>query len=101
MDPSTHASARDALIERLTLGLAADDRIAAAWLGGSLGRGDGDDWSDIDLWLAIEDGAGGVVPREPMRWVERLLGSSTPWSPTAASGPTAASCGCRRTLRTR
>ena len=43
MDPSIHASARDALIERLTLGLAADDRIAAAWLGGSLGRGDGDD----------------------------------------------------------
>ena len=27
--------------------------------------------------------------------------TSTHWSPTAASGPTAASCGCRRTRRTR
>jgi predicted nucleotidyltransferase len=57
MDASTHAAARDDLIERLTSGLAADERVAAAWLAGSLGRGDGDDWSDIDLWLAVEAGA--------------------------------------------
>jgi hypothetical protein len=31
--------------------------MVAAWLGGSLGRGDADDFSDIDLHLAIADAA--------------------------------------------
>lgn len=34
----------------------ADERIVAAALTGSLGAGRGDDWSDIDLALALDDG---------------------------------------------
>ncbi len=32
-----------------------DPRFLAAWLGGSFGRGDGDDWSDLDLWVVVDD----------------------------------------------
>ena len=34
-----------------------DDRVAAAWLQGSLSRGDGDALSDIDLWVVVKDEA--------------------------------------------
>lgn len=33
----------------------AQEHVRAAWLGGSLARGIGDDWSDIDLHLAVTD----------------------------------------------
>lgn len=49
------ASHRDALIDRLHEQLAGDTRVVAAWLHGSIGRGDGDAWSDIDLVVLIED----------------------------------------------
>lgn len=32
-----------------------DERVVAAWLTGSIGRGEDDAWSDLDLHLAIED----------------------------------------------
>jgi predicted nucleotidyltransferase len=41
--------ARDELLERLRAGMAADDRVEAVWTHGSLGRGDEDVLSDIDL----------------------------------------------------
>lgn len=50
-----HRSERDRLLERITRVLAGDDRIAAAWLSGSLGRGEGDEWSDLDLYVAVAD----------------------------------------------
>jgi len=46
---------RDAILERATALLVADTRIVAAWLTGSLGRGDGDSLSDIDLRVIVED----------------------------------------------
>ena len=57
MTSADHETARDTLIGRITAILGDDARFAAAWLGGSLGRGDGDAWSDIDLWLAVADSA--------------------------------------------
>lgn len=33
----------------------ADDRVRAMWLGGSLGRGDADRMSDLDVLLAVDD----------------------------------------------
>ena len=46
---------RDLLLRRLTDLLEGDERIAAAWLFGSVGRGDGDDLSDLDLRVVVRD----------------------------------------------
>ncbi|MEA2573568.1 MAG: hypothetical protein QOH93_866 [Chloroflexia bacterium] len=47
---------RTDLIARATTSLSADERVVAAWLAGSLGRGDADAYSDIDLWVVVRDG---------------------------------------------
>lgn len=39
-----------------------DPRIDAAWLGGSVARGIADDWSDLDLHLAVDDADSFDVP---------------------------------------
>lgn len=49
------AHERDLLLRRIEAVLAADERVVAAWLGGSLGRGTGDVWSDLDLWVTVAD----------------------------------------------
>jgi predicted nucleotidyltransferase len=49
--------ARLALVEDLRAGLAADDRVEAVWAHGSLGRGDEDALSDIDLIVMTAEGA--------------------------------------------
>lgn len=46
---------RDALLRRITTGLKNDPRVAAAWLFGSLGRGDQDALSDLDLFLIVAE----------------------------------------------
>jgi hypothetical protein len=51
------AADRARLLAALTRLLDEDGRVVAAWLRGSLGRGDEDDVSDIDLHVATEDGA--------------------------------------------
>src|SRR5512140_2802712 len=47
--------ARDALCKRIETVLKADDRFVAAWLIGSLGRHSGDELSDIDLFVAVNE----------------------------------------------
>ena len=47
---------RTALVERLRAGLASDDRVEAVWAHGSLGRGDEDVLSDIDLIVTTAEG---------------------------------------------
>lgn len=46
---------QDWLVDRLVEILQADQRIQAAWLSGSLARGEGDEFSDVDLVVAIDD----------------------------------------------
>lgn len=46
---------RDALLERITARLRADPRVAAVWLSGSFGRDEADEWSDLDLHVAVDD----------------------------------------------
>ncbi len=41
------------LVERLTATLRNDDRVRAAWLSGSRGRGTADGYSDVDVWLVV------------------------------------------------
>jgi hypothetical protein len=50
-----YADSRDALLERIVTALTADDRVTAAWLSGSFGRGEADAWADFDLEIAIRD----------------------------------------------
>lgn len=45
------------LLARLLAALAADPRVLAAWLIGSVAQGAGDEYSDLDLLLAVEDAA--------------------------------------------
>lgn len=49
----TYATLRDTLLQRIVSTLIAGDRFVAAWLTGSLGRGTGDAYSDIDLVAVV------------------------------------------------
>jgi predicted nucleotidyltransferase len=42
-------------MKRIVERLEADARVAAAWLTGSIGRGEDDAWSDLDLHVAVYD----------------------------------------------
>lgn len=44
-----------AVLERLVSALRTDSRVKSCWLGGSLGRGEGDAWSDLDLHVMVSD----------------------------------------------
>lgn len=46
---------RSQLIDLLTAWLSEDPRVMALWLGGSLGRQSGDAYSDIDLYVAVDE----------------------------------------------
>src|SRR5262249_54511076 len=47
---------RDELLAQITVILEQDPRVVAAWLFGSLGRGEADPWSDLDVWVVVADG---------------------------------------------
>jgi predicted nucleotidyltransferase len=46
---------RTELLEKIEAGLKDDNRIVAAYLWGSLGQGQGDELSDIDIWVIVKD----------------------------------------------
>jgi predicted nucleotidyltransferase len=54
-DLADYGRRRDALLNRIVDLLSADRRVGAAWLSGSFGRGEADEWSDLDLHVAVED----------------------------------------------
>ena len=56
MKGKTHYGAnRDALLQHILAILNTDERFVAAWLTGSLARGEGDDFSDLDLSVVVAD----------------------------------------------
>jgi hypothetical protein len=63
---------RDDLFARVEALLRADRRIVAAWLTGSLGREDGDDLSDLDIWIVIRDDAMAAIADERQEYVARI-----------------------------
>ncbi|MDQ4099179.1 MAG: nucleotidyltransferase domain-containing protein, partial [Chloroflexota bacterium] len=63
---------RDALLCRIEAALRADERVVAAWLAGSLGRGDADALSDIDLWIVADD-AMSAIGAGPRRFVSDIV----------------------------
>jgi predicted nucleotidyltransferase len=54
-DLTGYARVRDALLDRIVATLEADARVRAVWLSGSFGRDEADEWSDLDLHVAVED----------------------------------------------
>jgi predicted nucleotidyltransferase len=46
---------QDALLQQLLRALGEDSRVQAVWLSGSLGRGEGDAWSDVDLVVQVPE----------------------------------------------
>lgn len=64
---------REALLSRIETVLRADERVVAAWLAGSLGRGDADALSDIDLWIVVADDVMGAVSASPRRFVSGIV----------------------------
>jgi hypothetical protein len=59
---------RDRLLTQMLGQLAADPAVDGVALIGSLGRGDADNWSDIDLLILMGDGALARFADEPARW---------------------------------
>lgn len=51
----TRSRERDALLARMYDVLAADHRVRASWIEGSVGRGEDDGFSDLDVGVVIAD----------------------------------------------
>lgn len=51
---NAHASARDSWLSRALVVLETAPHVTSVELVGSLGRGDGDDWSDVDLLVFVD-----------------------------------------------
>ena len=62
----------DALFERAVEVFVADERVRAMWLSGSLGRGDADPMSDLDLLLAVSDEALQAFAGEWRNWLAAI-----------------------------
>lgn len=54
-------TAQQGLVDAISHALQRDDRIEAAWLAGSLGRGEGDAFSDVDVVVLCADGTASQV----------------------------------------
>lgn len=52
---TAHQAEREAWLAETIVQLEADERVDAAWLFGSLGRGDADELSDVDLFVIVND----------------------------------------------
>ena len=52
-------------LEAAVEGLAADDRVAAVLLVGSAGRGEADEWSDLDIEVIADDDHSSEVVSNP------------------------------------
>jgi hypothetical protein len=56
---------REAWLRPVIGQLEADPGISAAGFVGSIGRGDADDWSDVDLVIVVPDDQSAVTPMRP------------------------------------
>lgn len=74
------------LLQRITTFYAADDRLLALALFGSLGRGAGDAWSDLDLAVIVRDGVHVDVSAELAQLAVVLADFGDPVLSTADAG---------------
>jgi predicted nucleotidyltransferase len=72
MVPSQTGSQQAGFLDQLKSYLKADRRICAAWLEGSLGRGDADRYSDVDLHLLVDASAADQFRTNAQEWLSSL-----------------------------
>lgn len=85
---------RDAWLERAIGTMAADDRILAAWVVGSLGRGDADALSDVDLCVVVDGERGAAILAGvdevarfgALAWADELPANAPPGGAYVSSG---------------
>lgn len=58
---SGYATERTNMVSSITQALSNDERVVAAWLIGSLARGDEDEFSDVDLCVVVSDTHNDVI----------------------------------------
>lgn len=63
---------REALLQRAIRLLEQDERVVAAWLFGSFGRGEEDALSDLDLWLVVADAHCAAMMAERQTYVAQV-----------------------------
>lgn len=68
----TYCHNRDVLLQHITQLLKEDPRVVAAWLFGSLGRGNADYLSDIDLWVVVQDASAPVIVAQRHDYVAQI-----------------------------
>lgn len=66
-----YVAARDGLLRALVTSLRSDDRIIAAWLGGSFGHDQEDALSDLDVQVVVSDAAGALLCVRPWQRAAR------------------------------
>ena len=69
---ANYRSERDTLLRSFQEAAERDERIAAAWLFGSLGRGDEDELSDIDIVFVVQDAHLAEVIAECYAFMRRM-----------------------------
>jgi len=77
---------RARLLEQVEKMLEQDERVTNAWMYGSLGKGTDDVWSDLDVWVVLEDSAYPAV-EEGRRDFVRRLGEPLIWVEAPHNGP--------------
>jgi len=60
------------LIDVLTRLIEVDPRVEAAWLAGSLGKGGGDEFSDVDLLLLVPENGAAAVSAALIEGLDRV-----------------------------
>ncbi len=81
----TRGRERDALLARVNDVLAADHRVRASWIEGSVGRGEDDGFSDLDVGVVIADHEAPVLARRPERPMTYTALTSSPRAAFAAA----------------
>lgn len=66
------ASSSDDLLTTIVKALRSNADVKAAWLAGSRGRGTADDFSDIDIWIAVDDDAMPPIIDDPLAFIRTI-----------------------------
>lgn len=61
------------LLQLILANLESDSRVMAVWFAGSRGRGLSDEFSDIDIWVAVADHAMPDVVNDPLAFVHDVV----------------------------
>ncbi len=67
-----YCAERETLLQRIQELAERDDRIRACWLFGSLGRGEEDDLSDLDVWMVVADAHLPAIKAERQDYVRQV-----------------------------